>query len=332
VTTPAAIPYTTPPVWPDISAGRLAKLITTDPREAASCDVALIGLPDDVGVRLNNGRPGAAEGPRAFRAALASYGVAEPAGFKWPRIFDAGDITPAPGVHAEGLAETHKRVTEAALALHALGLFPVAVGGGHDLTFPFVRAAVQHHRSKASETFAGIYFDAHLDVRPTVGSGMPFRRLIEDCNAGPLMIVGFNPLANSREHAEYYSTACGGRNVIADDDLVMRIDDLAGPDALLAPLHNEEPEAITHLFCSFDMDAVDASHAPGVSAMNPAGLATREAARLLFIAASHPRLRCLDIMELSPPHDDKGRTARVAAHLFLHALMGLRLGREIEKR
>lgn len=335
---PPRIPHTTPAVWPDISPGRLASLITSDPAELPSCDVAILGLPDDVGVRLNNGRPGAAEGPRAFRAALAGYGVAEPAGFKWPRIFDAGDVTPAPGVHAEGLAETHQRVTEAALALHKAGLFPIAIGGGHDLTFPFVRAAIEHHReggvkvAAGWDTFAGIYFDAHLDVRPTAGSGMPFRRLIEECGAGPLMVVGFNPLANTREHVEWFSSACGGRNVIADDDLVARIDELSGPDDLLAPLHNEEPETINHLFASFDLDAIDASHAPGVSAMNPAGLTVREAARLVFMAASHPRLRCFDFMELSPPHDDKGRTARVAAHLFLHALMGLKLGREIEER
>jgi arginase family enzyme len=31
-------------------------------------------------------------------------------------------------------------------------------------------------------------------------------------------------------------------------------------------------------------------------------------------------------MELCPAHDEQGRTARVAAHLFLHAMMGLRLG------
>lgn len=329
-----APPHTTPPVWPERPASRLASLITTDPAEAGSCEVALLGLPDDVGVRLNNGRPGAADGPRAFRAALAGYGIAQPAGFNWPRVFDAGDVTPAPGVHAEGLAETHARITEAALALHRAGLFPIAIGGGHDLTFPFVRAAIQHHRAKATETFAGVYFDAHLDVRPTPppGSGMPFRSLIEDCNAGPLMIIGHNPLANSREHAAYFTSACGGRNIIADDDLIGRIDDLGGPDDLLAPLHNEDPASIDHLFCSFDLDALDASHAPGVSAMNPAGMTTREAARLMFIAASHPRLRCLDIMELSPPNDDKGRTARAAAHLFLHALMGLKLGREIEQR
>ncbi|HZW07362.1 MAG TPA: formimidoylglutamase [Phycisphaerales bacterium] len=307
-------------------------MVTTDPSQAADCEVALLGLPDDVGIRLNNGRPGAAEGPRALRAALATYGTADPAGFSWPRIFDAGDVVPAPGVHAEGLLETHRRVTEAARALHRAGLFPIAIGGGHDLTFPFVRAAVEHHRKNAAESFAGLYFDAHLDVRATVGSGMPFRRLIEECGVGPLMIAGYNPLANAREHVEYFSTACGGRNIIADDDLVARIDDLAGPDALLSPLHNEDPGSLVHLFCSFDLDVLDASHAPGVSALNPAGLTVREAARLVFIAATHPRLRCMDFMELSPPHDDRGRTARTAAHLLLHALMGLKLGRRIEER
>jgi formimidoylglutamase len=313
----------------------MAGLITTDPAEMRGCTVALLGLPDDCGVQLNNGRPGAADGPRAFRAALASYGVAEPAGFNWPRVFDAGDVTPAPGLHPEGLAETHQRVTEAALALHRAGMFPIAIGGGHDLTFPFVRAAVQHHRGDEAETFAGVYFDAHLDVRPTVGSGMPFRKLIEECGVGPLMVVGFNPLANAREHVSWFSSAYDGRNVIADDDLLSRIDELDGPADLLAPLLGDTtagPLEINHLFASFDLDAIDASHAPGVSAMNPAGLTVREAARLTFMTASDPKLRCLDIMELSPPNDDKGRTARITAHLFLHALMGLTLGREMQER
>ncbi|MBY0307375.1 MAG: formimidoylglutamase [Phycisphaerales bacterium] len=312
----------------------MAQLITSDPAQGAGCRIALLGLPDDCGVQLNNGRPGAADGPRAFRAALASYGVAEPAGFAWPRVFDAGDVTPAPGVHAEALSETHGRVTEAALSLHRAGLLPVAVGGGHDLTFPFVRAAVEHWR-KQGGVFGGVYFDAHLDVRPTAGSGMPFRRLIEECGVGPLMVVGFNPLAAAREHVEWFSEACEGRNVIADDDLVSRIDELDGPADLLAPLAGDvrnDPVSPDHLFASFDLDAIDAAHAPGVSAMNPAGLSVRESARLVFMAASDARLRCLDIMELSPPNDDRGRTARVAAHLFLHALMGLTLGREMQSR
>ena len=39
--------------------------------ELLKCRVALVGLPDDTGVELNNGRTGASKGPAAFRAALA---------------------------------------------------------------------------------------------------------------------------------------------------------------------------------------------------------------------------------------------------------------------
>ena len=71
------IPHCSPPVWPEaIPASRFASLIRRASPEG--CRIGLIGLADDLGVRLNNGRPGAREGPRAFRAALARYGVADP--------------------------------------------------------------------------------------------------------------------------------------------------------------------------------------------------------------------------------------------------------------
>lgn len=294
------VPHTTPPHYPDRPAGRFGATIETG--GPAECTVALIGLVDDEGVRLNGGRVGAAAGPSAFRAALARYGVARPQGFEWPRVFDAGDVRPG-----ATLGETHARVTEAVDAVLALGLFPIAVGGGHDLTFPVVRAVAGR-----AGPMGGVYFDAHLDVRETAGSGMGFRRLVDECGVGPLLVHGLNPLVNAREHVAWFYDHGG---TIADDDPDAEDDDL------LAPLAGAES-----LFCSFDLDCLDASHAPGVSAPNPAGMTVREAARRMFIAASDPRLRCLDIMELCPTHDQDGRTARAAAHLFLHALMGLRLG------
>jgi hypothetical protein len=76
-------PHTTPGVWPDgIDPGRFAAHVHQ--ALPAACRVAMIGLADDLGVRLNGGRPGAREGPRAFRAALARYGVAHPDGWEWP--------------------------------------------------------------------------------------------------------------------------------------------------------------------------------------------------------------------------------------------------------
>ncbi len=259
--------------------------------------MGLIGLADDLGVRLNNGRPGAKDGPRAFRAALARYGVADPMGWDWPTVFDAGDIVPASGSDESALRETHRRVTEAVGRLIDSGLFPVAIGGGHDLTYPFVRAATQR-----LGVTGGLYFDAHLDVRETAGSGMAFRRLVEECGIGRLRVIGLDPFANSREHVKWFNEHGG---VIVER---ARREDAA---TLTAPA-----------FVSVDLDAIDAAQASGVSAMNPCGLGANFVASTLRTLGADRQVRCLDIMELNPPFDEGGRTALVAAHLFLSFLRG----------
>lgn len=297
---PPVIPHTTPPAWPDdIPASRMASLIRRAGDSADGCRVAILGLPDDLGVRLNSGRPGAKAGPAAFRAALARYGVAEPDAWRWPGILDAGDVAPAPGDTEEALHQTHRHITAAAAAIRNLGLIPVGIGGGHDLTFPFVRGA-------AGGPLGGLYFDAHLDVRPTVGSGMPFRRLIEECGVGPLQVRGLNPLVNSGEHTQWFK-AHGGS--------------IAGMDAPPPPPLPPPPPG--NLFVSMDLDVLDAAHAPGVSAPNPCGCSPHDLARWARWAGREPRVRCFDLMELCPPMDVDGRTARIAAHLFLCFLRGV---------
>jgi len=57
--------------------------------------------------------------------------------------------------------------------------------------------------------------------------------------------------------------------------------------------------------------------------MNPCGLSPSQLVPWVEAAAAHPRLACFDIMELSPPHDPDGRTARLAAYLFLTFLRAL---------
>ena len=284
---PSLAPHTRPGLWPKaMAASRMAAGIRR--KSAVGCSLALLGLPDDTGVKLNHGRPGAAGGPTAFRAALARYGADQP---EYPAVYDAGDVRPG-----RTLEETHARVTSATTALLKAGLFPVAIGGGHDLTFAFVRAVAQCHPRPT-----GVYFDAHLDVRETTGSGMPFRRLVEDCGVPALHLHGFRPLVNSREHLTWFRTHGG---VIHPE---------AGPVSL--------PRA-KHLFVSFDLDVLDASQAPGVSALNPAGWLVQEAEVWVHACGANPAVRCFDLMEFNPKHDVDGRTGRVAAHLFLAFLAG----------
>ena len=282
-------PHTTPASWPsDIPGSKLASQIRTAPD---GCQIALLGIPDDTGVKLNNGRPGAAEGPAAFRAALQRYGVAQPHDWDWPTIWDAGDIQIVPGdLHA-----THERVTEATRAIIEQGVFPIMIGGGHDLTFPFVRAVAEYHKP-----MHGIYFDAHLDVRDETGSGMPFRRLIESGAASTLRVHGLDPYANSREHTEWF-LAHGGR---------------------IAGRNHDDYWLAQPTFVSLDMDVFDSAYAPGVSALNPNGWTPALTELWIYQAGRHKQVKCFDIMELSPPHDQDARTARLAARMLLAFLRG----------
>lgn len=297
--------HTSLPLWPSgITPARFASTVRTD--SPAGCKIGLIGLADDFGVRLNGGRFGAAEGPKLFRDALARYGVANPDGFEWPRVFDAGDVIPSGTMSESGLSETHRRVTEVTTAVLDLGLFPIAIGGGHDLTFPFVRAVAGKFPK-----LGGAYADAHIDVREQPGSGMPFRHLIEECKIGPLWVHGMRPLVNAAEHVSWFLSH-GGR-IVDDED--QRSD-------LTPPFVAGDDNDARDLFVSFDLDVIDAAHAPGVSAMNPAGWSTRRAERFVLAAGRNPSVRCFDIMELCPDHDENNRTARVAAFLFLTFLAG----------
>ena len=283
--------YTSASSWPgDIAAGRFASTLRTDSPDG--CAIALLGLPDDTGVRMNGGRVGAAGGPKAFRAALAAYGAADSALGDLPAVYDAGDVVLSPG----DLDENHRRVTEATRALLDLGLFPVAIGGGHDLTFPFIRAVAERFPLPV-----GLYFDAHLDVRETPGSGMAFRWLVETCGVGALHLHGFRPAVNARRHLAWFE-AHGGT---------------IHPDSARVALPRGE-----NLFASFDLDVLDAAHAPGVSALNPAGWSAREAEPWVRACGASANVRCFDLMELNPAFDPDGRTARAAAHLFLTFLHG----------
>ncbi len=277
------------PIGPSAAAGRFASLVRDD---AAGCSIALIGLADDEGVGLNGGRLGAAEGPRAFRVELARYGAASPAIARWPGVFDAGDVCPGSSIH-----ETHDRVTEAVRAAVGLGMVPVGVGGGHDLTFPFVRGVAAE-----AGTLDGVYLDAHLDVREEVGSGMPFRKLVEGGFARSLTVYGLDQFATRADHLAWFEASGGA---------------VGSEAAACEPAWPDGP-----CFLSIDLDVLDQSVAPGVSAMNPAGWSAAQACAWARSAGKHACVRCMDIMELSPCHDASGRTARVAARLFLEFLAG----------
>ena len=307
------VPFTRPAAWPSVRAGRSASCIQG--RSASEARLALLGLPDDTGVLLNRGRPGAKQGPAAFREVLAGFGTTwdglRDESLELP-IYDAGDVEPAPGNDERALFETHARVEAAVGELRALGLVVVGIGGGHDLTLPSVAAVGAGHAAP----LGGINLDAHLDVRARVGSGMPFRRLIERGFLDPRRFVelGLGRFANDQADLAWLSEL-GGHSVFASEIQRAGLD----LDREFARAFAEGPG-----FVSIDLDGLDQSVAPGVSAPNASGLGVWNAAELAERAGHDPRVIHFDLMELSPVHDRDHHTARVAALLFVHFVAGFR--------
>ena len=307
------VPYTRPALWPEIRAGRFATCIRA--RSPGKARLALLGLPDDTGVRLNRGRTGAKQGPAAFRQILAGFGTTWD-GLADARlelaVYDAGDVEPAEGDDERALSETHARVEAAVAELRRLGLVVVGIGGGHDLSLPSVAAAGTAHGAR----LGGINLDAHLDVRQRVGSGMPFRRLIEQGVLDPSRFVewGLGRFANDPADLAWIRER-GARLVFASE--IQR----SGPE-----LDREFETAFGagSGFVSIDLDGLDQSVAPGVSAPNPLGLGVQHAAELAERAGQDARVIHFDLMELNPLHDRDHQTARVAALLFLHFVAGFR--------
>lgn len=308
----ARAPHTQPAAWPELGPGRFAAGLRRESPEG--CKGALLGLPDDLGVQLNGGRTGARGGPEALRAALARFGI----GWDARRgraldvsLFDAGDVAPAEGSDEAALLETHRRIESAVGYFQERGLVTLCVGGGHDLTLPSVRAAADH----AGQALGGINLDAHLDVRERVGSGMPFRRLIEGARLEPQRFVELGLGRFSNDAADLAWLAQTGATLLYAETLhecgldVQAVLDVACRGG--------------HAFLSIDLDALDQGAAPGVSAPNPLGVSVRDAARLAEAAGARPEIVHFDLMEFNPRYDLDARTARTAALLLLHFVAGL---------
>lgn len=268
--------------------------------ERGEADVVLFGVPYDGAVL---GRKGAREGPNAIRGELRKLKSALP-----ERWLDLGDAR-----MPEDPREAGDVATRAMKAALETGAFPVALGGDHSLTYGLAKAV-----REVVGPIAVLNLDAHLDVREAkaVNSGTSFRRLVDDRIVAPewLFEAGLRWFANSPTYLQWAKKA-GIRYWSADQ--MGTVDVLA---AIRAAFEAAPPERRPKgLYVSLDIDVLDESAAPGVSAPTPGGVTT---AKLFEVMRALPAmgvpLLALDVMETAPPLDPDGRTARAAAHAIMN--------------
>ncbi|MGI9283775.1 MAG: formimidoylglutamase, partial [Pseudomonadales bacterium] len=159
-------------------------------------NAALLGFACDEGVRRNNGRVGAYEGPRAIRSALANMAY-----LSETRVFDAGDVF----CDDENLEQAQTLLAQHISHILAHDGFPLVLGGGHEMAWGSFQGIVQHlNDTDAGKNLGIINFDAHFDLRnpkTLPNSGTPFRQMTNWCQANGMPfhyeVFGINPTANT---------------------------------------------------------------------------------------------------------------------------------------
>lgn len=264
--------------------------------------IALLGFASDEGVKRNQGRPGAAQGPISIRRALAN--LASHRGHD--RLVDLGDI----GVEGSRLEEAQRSLSQAIERCQRAQMRTLVLGGGHETAFGHGLGVLEAFPDR---TVGIINFDAHLDLRRSnsATSGTPFLQLAHRCTqqGRPFRYtcVGASLAANTQalvDEAQRLNV-----DIIWDTDCgADRLNEVA---RRLAQAVND----VDIVYLTIDLDVLPAWQMPAVSAPAPLGLPLDALLRLLQPLCQSPKLRAADLVELNPAFDIDSHGAKTAARL-----------------
>jgi arginase len=100
----------------------------------------------------------------------------------------------------------------------------------------------------------------------------------------------------------------------------MRAIDESGVAALLKPFLADVAKAGGALHVSLDVDFIDPAYAPAVGTTVPGGATVREAHLVMEMLCDGGLMTSLDLVELNPMLDERGRTAQLMVDLAASAL------------
>lgn len=266
-------------------------------------DFAILGYPDDEGILLNGGRPGAHAAPREIRTYLYKMTPSLDSE-RLPRIFDFGNLYN----QQISLPDRHASARDVVASLARSQKRWISLGGGHDYGYCDGAGFLDAYKDNA----VLINFDAHMDVRPTdkgFNSGTPFHRILSEFSGHVHFAeVGIQNQCNSKTHVTWAK----------DHGAEIFTLDYINQNGLLSTLknfmHGKETKKV---FLSIDIDAFTSSEAPGCSQSWTTGIFTKEFMESLRWVIQEFDVRGIGIYEVSPPLDQDNRTAKLAA-LIVH--------------
>lgn len=293
--------------------------------------IVLIGAPVDAGQK----RGGCLMGPDAYRVA----GLAQSVRDLGCEVDDWGNVAPDtvapvscpnPAVHSlgevVGWCTALGQRTQQALEQ---GAFPILLGGDHSLSLGSVSGAAAYAKSVGRPLYV-LWLDAHSDIHTPLTTqsgnlhGTPvayiaghsgfeaFPPFPDPVPENHICLYGIRSV-DPAEHAALLRTDV----VICD----MRVLDEHG---IVAPLRAFLARVVADnglLHVSLDVDFLDPSIAPAVGTTVPGGTTFREAHLVMELLHESGLVSSLDLVELNPFLDERGKTAKLMVEL-VGSLMG----------
>jgi arginase len=298
--------------------------------------VTFIGAPLDLGA----GRRGVDMGPSAFRVADIHHRVRD-LGFQ---VEDAGDVhvsipeTQQPGdprmKYLKEIRETCEQIRDRVGKVLDQSRTPVVLGGDHSIAMGTIAGVSAFHHQRG-EAIGLVWFDAHGDHNTAETSptgnihGMPAAAVLGLGAPDLVGLAGRVPMVDGAraslvglrdidipERANIKATGVG--------TFTMRDIDERGMRAVMEQAIERALAGTAGIHVSFDIDAMDPEHAPGVGTPSPGGLSYREAHLAMEMLADTGKILSVELVEVNPILDQRNGTARLGVEL-LAGLLGKKI-------
>jgi arginase len=298
--------------------------------------IALLGVPIEIGAS----QAGTLMGPAALRTAGIAR-VLDQLGFC---VEDHGDLAisdvssdgppPANAKFYDEVKTWIRILGERSFALARSGAIPIFMGGDHSLSMGSVNGVARHWQEKGRPLFV-LWLDAHADYNTpatTVTGNMHGMSAAFLCGEPGLDgLLGDQPRASiTPDQLDLFGIRSIDpleKKLIRDRPIAMadmRAIDEHGVGVLIRRVIERVKARNGVLHVSIDVDFLDPAVAPGVGTTVPGGATYREAHLIMELLHDSGLVRSLDIVELNPFLDERGRTARVAVEL-IGSLFGLQI-------
>jgi guanidinobutyrase len=293
-------------------AGRGTMLRLPAAESPEGLDAAFIGVPLDIGTSL---RAGTRFGPRSIRnesVMIRPYNMATGAApFDGLQVADLGDVP----INTYNLLESVRIIEAHYDALLPHKVVPLTLGGDHTITLPILRSLVKKHGPVGL-----VHVDAHTDTNDhmfgeKIAHGTTFRRAVEEGLLDCQRVVQIGQRAQGYTSADFQWGVDQGFRLFTAEQCWYRP---------LAPLMDEVRQTMGDgpVYLSFDIDGIDPAWAPGTGTPEVGGLTSIQG---LEIVRGCRGLNLIggDLVEVSPPYDQSGNTAQLAANLLYEMLCAL---------